>query len=142
MFRGVAVYLENLIAQINAPILERLIVTLYFELAFTLVALTQFILATRGLRCLSAKTLFKRGGVCIVTSNSESLSSEGLVINVNCEHLDWQIDAATECCVALENIMTAVGDLTLDLDKNGTPSDWDIHLRACCGAGFFYNSAV
>ena len=60
MFRGVAVYLENLIAQINAPILERLIVTLYFELAFTLVALTQFILATRGLRCL-CQNLIQKG---------------------------------------------------------------------------------
>ena len=128
MFRGVAVYLENLIAQINAPLLERLIVTLFFELAFTLVALTQFILATGGLGCLSAKVLFKRGGVCIVTTNGESLSTGGFVVNINCERLDWQIDAATECCGALENVMAAVEELTLDLDKNGTPSDWDDQL--------------
>ena len=135
MFRGVAVYLENLIAQINAPLLERLIVTLYFELAFTLVALTQFILATGGLRRLSAKVIFKRGGVCIVTSNGESLSSGGLVVNINCERLDWQIDAATECCGALENVLTAVEELTLNLDKNGTPSDWDDPLDSILWRG-------
>ena len=127
MFRGVAVYLENLIAQIIAPLLERLIVTLYFELSFTLVALTQLILATGGLKChgLSAKLFFKRGGVSIIICNSESLSSGGLTVNVNCERLDWQVDAATQCCGALEKCLTAVERLTLDLDKNGTPSDWD-----------------
>src|SRR5260221_4427352 len=46
MFRGVAVYLENLVAQINAPLLEQLILSLFFELTFTLVSLTQFIHTT------------------------------------------------------------------------------------------------
>jgi len=128
MFRGVAVYLENLIAQINAPLLERLIVALFFEIDFTLVALTQFIHTTGGLRCLSAKVLFRREDVSIVTDNgeSESLSSGGLTINVNCEHLDWQLDAATQCCRVLE--LSAVEELTLDLDEDGMPSDWSISL--------------
>jgi len=124
MFRGVAVYLENLAAQINAPLLEQLIVTLFFELAFTLVSLTQFIHTTGGLRYLSAKILFKREGVSIVTDNGESLGSGDLTININCEHLDWQIDSATQCCRALEQVLSAVEELTLDLDEVGMPSDW------------------
>ena len=121
IFRGVAVYLENLVDQINAPLLERLIIALFFEIDITLAALTQFIRTTGGLRCLSAKVLFKREGVSIVTNNGESQSSGGLTINVNCEHLDWQIDAATQCCCVLE--LSAV-ELTLDLDEGGMPSDW------------------
>jgi len=128
MFQGVAVYLENLVAQINAPLLERLIVTLFFELVFTLVALPQFIHKTGRLRCLSAKVLFKREGFTIVTNDGESLSSGGLTININCEHLDWQIDAAMQCCRALERFLSAVEELTLDLDKDGMPSDWDNSL--------------
>ena len=124
MFRGVAVYLENLIAQINAPLLERLIVTLFFEIAFTLVSLTQFIHTTGGLRCLSAKVLFKRQGASIVTDNGEYPSSGGLTININCEHLDWQIDAATQCCRALGQALSVIEDLTLNLDEDGMPSDW------------------
>ena len=124
IFRGVAIYLENLVSQINAPILEQLILTLFFEIAFTLPALTQFIRITGGLRCLSAKVLFKREGVSIVTNNGESLSSGSLTINVNCENLDWQIDVATQCCSALEQFLSGVEELTLDLDKDGIPSDW------------------
>ena len=126
MFRGVAVYLENLVAQINAPLLEQLTVTLFFELAFTLVALTKFIHTTGALRCLSTKVLFKKEGVSIVTNNGESLSSGGLTIDVNCEHLDWQIDAATQCCRALEQVLSDVEELTLELDwdSDGMPSDW------------------
>ena len=128
MFRGVAVYLENLVAQINAPLLEGLVVTLFFEFAFTLVSLTQLIDTTGGLRCLSAKVLFKREGVSIVTNNSESLNSQGLIINVNCEQLDWQIDAASQCCEALEHCLSTVEELTLDLDEDGMPSGWDDSL--------------
>ena len=128
MFRGVAVYLENLVSQINAPLLEQLIVTLFFELAFTLTALTHFIHTTGGLKCLSTKVLFKKGGVSVVTSNSECLSSGGLTINVDCEHLDWQIDAATQCCGALEQVLSAAEELTLELDEDGMPSDWSDSL--------------
>ena len=124
MFRGVAVYLENLVAQINTPLLEQLIVTLFFELAFTLVALSKFVIITRGFRCLSAKVLFKKEGVSIVTANGESLCSRGLTINVNCEHLDWQIDAATQCCRSLQHVLFAVEELALDLDEVRTPPDW------------------
>jgi hypothetical protein len=128
MFRGVAVYLENLVSQINAPLLEQLIVTLFFELAFTLVSLTQFIHTTVGLRCLSAKVLFKMEGVSIVTNNVESMSRGGLTININCEQLDWQIDAATQWCESLGQFLSAVEELTLDLDEDGMPSNWDDSL--------------
>src|ERR1700704_6511735 len=117
MFWGVAVYLENFISQINTPLLEQLIITLFFEVAFTLVSLTQFTHTTGGLRCPSAaKVLFNREGVSIVTNNGKSLSSGGLVININCKHLDWQIDAATQSCHILEQVLSAVEVLTLDLD--------------------------
>jgi len=125
MFRGVAAYLENLVAQISAPRLERLIVTLFFELAFTLVALTQFIHPIGGLRCLGAKVLFKMDRVSIFTNNGGSLSSDGLTININCERLDWQIDAATQCCGALEQFLSAVEELTLDPDEDIMPFHWD-----------------
>jgi len=128
MFRGVAVYLENLVAQINAPLLEQLIVSLFFELVFTLVSLTQFMHKTGGLRGLSAKVLFKREGVSIVTKDGESLGSGSVAINVNCEQLDWQIDAATQCCGALGQFVSAVEELTLDLDEDGMPSDWNDSL--------------
>jgi hypothetical protein len=51
MFRGVGVYLDNLVAQINTPLLERLSLTLLFEIAFTLPNLTESIHRAEGLGC-------------------------------------------------------------------------------------------
>jgi hypothetical protein len=127
-FHGVGVYLENLVAQINAPLLEQLVITLFFELAFTLISLTEFIHTAGGLRYRSANVLFKREGASIVINDGESLSSPGLIIDINCEQLDWQIDAVTQCCEALEHCLSAVEGLTLDLDEDGMPSDWDASL--------------
>ena len=42
------IYLDNLVAQINTPFLERLGVTLYFDIVFTLVNLTEYIHRTEG----------------------------------------------------------------------------------------------
>jgi len=122
-FRGVVVYLENLIAQIYTPLLEQLNVTLFFQLAFTLVNLTQFIHTIERLRCLSASIHFERNRASIVTSNGESLDGGGLTISVICMSLDWQIDATTQVCGALAQVLSSIEELTLDLEEAGISFD-------------------
>ena len=126
LFRGVGVYLENLVAQIKAPLLQRLTITLFFELTYTLEKLSQFVQTAEGLRCLPARVLFNSVGVSVVTSNGESQESRGLTLNVGCEPLDWQIDSATQVCGVLGP--TSVEELTLDLDGDGMPSNWENSL--------------
>ena len=58
-FRGVDIYFDNLVAQVNTPVLERLSLTLFFDLTFTLVNLTEFIHRTEGFECLVAKVIFR-----------------------------------------------------------------------------------
>ena len=116
-FRGVVVYLENLVAQIYTPLLEQLNITLLFQLAFTLVNLTQFVHTIERLRCLSARVLFRRNGTSIVTSNGEPRDGEGLTISVICEPLDWQIDSTTQVCSALAQVLSSTEELTLDVEE-------------------------
>lgn len=123
IFRGVGAYLENLVAQINAPLLERLSTTLFFEVTYALANLTQFVHATEGLHCLSAKILFNCDGASIVTSIDESWGGGGLTLNVCCQPLDWKIDSAAQVCRGLEQVLIAVEELTLDLDEDGIQSD-------------------
>jgi hypothetical protein len=61
------VYLDNLVAQIHTPLLERLSLTLFFELVFTLVNLTEFIHRTEGFGCLVARVIFTKDGASIDT---------------------------------------------------------------------------
>ena len=125
-FRGVDAYLENLVAQINTPLLERLSLTFFFDLAFTLVNLTEFIHRTEGFGCLAARVTFNKDSASIDTglSHCEQRGIGKLSLLVNCKPLDWQIDSTAQVCSALGNVLSAVEELTLDLNVDGMPSDW------------------
>ena len=123
-FWGVDIYLDNFVAQINTPLLERLSLTLRFDLTFSLVNLTEFIRRTEGFRSLVASVIFKKGGPSIDAGHHEQGGLGKLNLHVNCEPLDWQIDSATQVCSALANVVSAVEALTLDLDVDGMASDW------------------
>ena len=127
-FRGVSVYLDNLVAQIHTPLLERLNLTLFFELDFTLVNLNEFIRRTEGFGCLDTRVIFNKGGVSIDTDYFKKLDVCKCSLHVNCEPLDWQIDSATQVCSALAKVLSATEDLTLDLNVEGMPSDWENKL--------------
>ena len=126
-FRGVGAYLENLVAQISAPLLEQLTLTLFFELAFTLVNLGEFIRRTEGFVCLVSRVIFNEEGASINASHDDQrgIGKFGLYVNVNCETLDWQIDSATQVCGALGNVLSAVEDLTIDIDMDVMRSFWE-----------------
>jgi hypothetical protein len=124
-FRGVEACLDNLVAQINAPLLERLNLTLLFDLTFNLVNLAQFIDRTEGLRCQVARVSFNKDCVSIDAGSYEQHGIGNLHLHINCEPLDWQLDSATQVCNALGNSLSAVEELTLDLDEDGMPSDWE-----------------
>jgi hypothetical protein len=124
-FRGVDVYLDNLVAQINTPLLEQLSLTLLFDLTFTLMNLTKFIHRTEGFGCLVARVIFKKGGASIDMCHYEQRGNGKVSLHINCEPLDWQIDSATQVCSALGKVLSAVEELTLDFDADGMPSDWE-----------------
>jgi F-box-like len=121
-FRGVDVYLESLVAQINTPLLERLSLTFLFDIAFTLVNLTEFIGRTEEFRCVAARIIFNKDGPSI---DDEQRDIGKLSIRVNCKPLDWQVDSATQVCSALAKVLSAVEELSLDLDEDGMPLDWE-----------------
>ena len=127
-FRGVDIYINNLVAQINTPVLERLNLILFFDLAFTLVNLSEFIHRTEGFGCLFSRIFFKKDGAFIDAGPHEQRGMEKLSLHVNCESLDWQIDSATLVCEALRKVVFATEELTLDLDVNGMPSVWENSL--------------
>ena len=124
-FRGVGVYLDNLVAQINTPLLEQLHLTLFFELAFTLVNLTEFIHRTEGFKCLVSKVTFNKGDVSINAGQYEKPGVQKFSLRVKCKCLDWQIDFATQVCSALGTVVSTIEELTLDLNADGMISNWE-----------------
>jgi len=124
-FRGEGVYLDDFVAQINTPLLERLSLAIFFDPTFSLWNLNQFIRRTEGFKCLVARVTFNKDGVSIDTDNYEQQGIGMFSLRVDCESLDWQIGSATQVCSALGNVLSSVEKLVLDLDEDGTPSDWE-----------------
>jgi hypothetical protein len=130
-FEGVDVYLDNLVAQINTPLLERLNLTLHFDIGFTLVNLTEFIQRTEGFTFLVCRVNFNKDGASIDAGYDEQeqgVGTSSLQVNVRCKPLDWQIDSAAEICSALGGFLSSVEELTLDLRAIGMPSNWESTL--------------
>ena len=82
--RGVDVYIENFPAQINTPLLERLRLTLPFDLDFTLVHTTEFIHRTEGFEYLTAQVIFNKDGTFINMGHYEQRDTWKLSLQVNC----------------------------------------------------------
>ena len=127
IFGGEDVYLDNLVAQINIPLLEQLTLTLLFDFTYTIVNLAEFIHRAEGFQCIVAKVIFNKDTVSI-TSDAGGYDQRGigkLSLRVNCKPFDWKIDTATQVCNALKKVFSAVEMLTLELDVDGMPSDWE-----------------
>ena len=123
-FQGVDVYIDNLVAQINTPLLEQLSLTLFFDLTFTLVNLTQLILRTEGFECVVARINFTRDGPFIVAEQLGRGNGK-LSLYIHCKPLDWQIDSVTQVCRALGDVVYAMEELRLGIDVYGMPFNWE-----------------
>ena len=116
-FQGVSVYLESFITQIRAPVLKRLEITLFNQVAFTLPHLSDFINTTEGLKIPVLKVSFSYHSIYVTTSNSFGFLDGPFFIQVKCKPLDWQIDCATQICTALAPalLVSDVEKFTLDV---------------------------
>ena len=125
-FQGEGDYLDNLVAQINTPLLERLSLALLFDLDFTLVHLNEFTHhRTQGSGCPVAQIIFNKDGASIDAGYYQQQGAGKLIVRVNCKPLNWQIDSATQVCSALGKVLSAVEDFTLGLNVDGIPSGWE-----------------
>jgi hypothetical protein len=123
-FRGVSVYLENLLSRISAPLLEQFEITLFNQLTFTLPRLSYFTGTTERLRHPIANIIFNRGAVSFVVGSSEQSSKDPFSLHISCNNFDWQIHSATQVCAALVPVLSAAEELTIDFEEQSFPADW------------------
>jgi hypothetical protein len=127
IFKGVTAYLDSLVAQIRAPLLEQLSITLFNQIAFALPQLSDFTNATPGLKLPVANVTFKHDGVSVVTEHRTQQMGDrqsGFSLRVICKQFDWQIDASAQICRSLMPVLSCVEDLTLDIDGQEMPTEW------------------
>ncbi|KAI9440194.1 hypothetical protein BJY52DRAFT_1217192 [Lactarius psammicola] len=125
MFQGVGAYLECLIAQIRAPLLERLHITLFNQIAFAFPHLSHFINITERLKPPTAKVVFWHDAVYIILSHHGTQRYDGrFTLRVVCKPLDWQIDCAAQICSELMPALSGVEGLRLSFYEPMMPTEW------------------
>ena len=114
-FKGVGAYLECVVAQIRAPLLERLGITFFNQIIFALPHLSHFINIAKGFKPPIARIHFLLDEVSLTMAHHNSpWFEEPFRLRVKCKQLDWQIDCAAQICDALIPTLSGVERLTLD----------------------------
>ena len=114
-FKGVGAYLESLVAQIRVPLLERLEIKLFNQIAFALPHLFSLIEITNVFKPSDASVSFDHDGVRISKDIHHVPRRIYFYLLVRCTPLDWQIDCAAQICHALILTLSGVERLTLSL---------------------------
>ena len=107
-FEGVGAYLDSLVAQIKAPLLNSLTVYLFNQIAFALPHLFYMINVTEAFKPLEARVGFRR--------EKAYISTEGggyFFLNVICKPFDWQINCIAQICQPLIPALSGVRKLKL-----------------------------
>jgi hypothetical protein len=131
-FRGVSAYLERLVSQMRVPVLEKLDITLFNEIAFRLPHLSRLVNITEQIKRDTAAIIFERNMVAIFMANStgvigdtdDSDACKPFILRVMCKPRDWQIDCAMQICGALMPTLTCVKKLTLSPTFNRPSNVW------------------
>ena len=103
-FRGVGVYLESLVAQIRAPLLEELDITLFNQVrAFALPHVSHLINTTEAFKRPSMEVIFDHDSVNLISGqdNSPWFEQGPITFGVIFKQLDLQIDWAIQICHVL-----------------------------------------
>jgi hypothetical protein len=95
-FKGASEYLEDLVARINVPQLNKLIITFFRQLIFDCPQLTQFISRAPKFKAHSkAYVVFSRWDVAVALPQT---FGGFLEFRTSCKQSDWQLSSAAQVC--------------------------------------------
>jgi hypothetical protein len=113
-FRGVSTYLEAFVHRITTPLLEKLEISFFKQLTFSVPRLLHFMNTTENLRFYSAKFDFSDKMVDVEVYPHGEAKLYAFSVGVDCWHLDWQVSSAAQIFNSLRQVFSAVEHLTLE----------------------------
>ena len=112
-FSGVCEYLEDLVARIDTPQLNRLEIKFFFDLFFRIPRLQNFIRHAQGLKPLNqAEVEFYAWAVRIVLGSGLP-SRRRLELQIRCKEPDWQASSMAQVCSQLLPFLSCAEQLHL-----------------------------
>ena len=122
-FEGGSTYLEAIVHQITAPRLERLQISFFHQLTFSVPRLLQFMNAGENIRFQSTKFKFSKGRVALTVYPPGEGEIYVLAMDIYCCNLDKQVSSVTQISSLLSQMFAAVKHLTLEYSKHSRTSE-------------------
>ena len=96
-FRGASEYLEDLVARIDAPLLDSICITFFHQLIFDIPQLAQFMRRTTRFQALNeAHVDFDYYGVQVGSLPPTRTFDEKSRLRISCRELDWQLSSLAQ----------------------------------------------
>jgi hypothetical protein len=125
-FKGVSEYLEDLVARINAPLLDNLLITIYNQLILDTPQLTQLINRSSRFKAREARVVFNDREVWVSLPQT---GNGALSMVISCRQSDWQLSSLAQICSSSfpQTLIPAVEHLYIH--RGAWPPDWQDDLE-------------
>jgi hypothetical protein len=110
-FKGVAEYLEDLVAHIDAPRLNELEITFFNDTVFDTPHLMRFISRTPTLRALEQADITLRSHDASLHFSSRAYGDGEVDVKILCQGLDWQVSFVEQVCTSCLPLLSMLEDL-------------------------------
>ena len=118
-FRGVSEYLEDLVARINAPLLEEFYIIFFHQLLLNTKHLAHFIKRTPKITPHNeAQVMFLDDAVQVLLG-----STQQVILRTSCRPSDWQLSFAAQVCDSFSSLVPALEHLFI-CESIHSPPHW------------------
>jgi hypothetical protein len=124
-FRGASAYLEALLPWVTVPLLERLQVLFFNQLAYSIPHLQQFMSTSENLRLSDIELEFREDYLEARAFPDKRARMFTLSMLLGGRHLDWQVASAAQVFHTLRTVFSAVEHLTLVYNRHSISSEWN-----------------
>ena len=131
-FKGVCEYLDDIVAPIDAPQLDKMDITFFNDIVFDTFQFTQFISRTPTLKPLKkARLYFDATAVSLISeiSDSRPWRRKGLRMKVLCRELDWQVSSLEQVCTSSSPQLSVLEDLYIFNVPSYPQPDWKDNIE-------------
>lgn len=97
-FYGASEYLEDLVARIDAPLLERFDITFFHQVIFHTPQLAQFISRTPQFKTREEACVTFYSRTAVVTLPSPQMCHRILELKISCSQADWRLSSMAQIC--------------------------------------------
>src|SRR5260221_2232881 len=128
VFVGVSEYLEDLVARIDAPLLDTFQMNFFHQLIFDTPELAHFISRTPEFKAhKDAHVVFSYSGVRVLVLGSED---RGLKLKISCRQSDWQLSSLAQIFSSSfpHTLITSLESLSIYDDKC-SPPHWQAEVQ-------------